>query len=216
MQSFTVITKFFIMLQILFIIAYLIGSVSCAIYVSRFMGLPDPRNHGSQNPGATNILRTGKKSAALFVLIGDVLKGAISVFFAKFCGLEGSALGWIAIAVVLGHLFPIFFKFKGGKGVATGLGAILALFWPLGTALMVVWLVLAGIFRYSSLAAIGACGYAIVFSLTIDLFPYRWSIIILALLIITHHHKNILNLLNGREGKISFSKKANRKTKRGH
>ncbi len=146
------------------IIAYLIGSISTAIVTCKLMGLPDPRKQGSGNPGATNVLRFGGKKAAIITLIGDMVKGVLPVLLAKWYGLDTMGLGLVAFAVFFGHLFPIFFRFQGGKGVATAFGCLIALSWPLGVSLGITWLIIAMVFRYSSLAAILAALLAPVYA----------------------------------------------------
>src|SRR5689334_17854922 len=138
---------------IAFIIAYLIGSISTAIVTCKIMRLPDPRDQGSGNPGATNVLRFGGKKAAIITLMGDMLKGVIPVLAAKWFGFNTVGLSLVAFAAFLGHLYPIFFRFQGGKGVATAFGCFIALSWPLGLLLAATWLIIAILFRYSSLAA---------------------------------------------------------------
>ncbi|MFZ5474160.1 MAG: glycerol-3-phosphate 1-O-acyltransferase PlsY, partial [Pseudomonadota bacterium] len=151
-------------LALILVAAYLIGSVSFAIVISRLYGLPDPRGHGSGNPGATNVLRTGRKSAAALTLLGDALKGVVAVLLARWAteawGLPGHVPYLAALAVFLGHLFPVFFGFKGGKGVATALGVLLALNLWLGLACAATWLLVFALTRVSSLSALVAAGLA--------------------------------------------------------
>ena len=142
------------------VIAYLIGSLSSAIIVCRAAGLPDPRTQGSKNPGATNVLRIGGKKAAAITLLGDLLKGVIPVLAAKWFGLNDMGLALVTFAAFFGHLFPIYFQFEGGKGVATLLGCLLALSWPTGLAWMATWFVVAVCFRYSSLSSLVASVFA--------------------------------------------------------
>jgi glycerol-3-phosphate acyltransferase PlsY len=142
------------------IAAYLLGSVPFAIIASKLFGLADPRSYGSGNPGATNVLRSGNKKAALFTLIGDGFKGWLAVFIAQQAEFSNAVTGLIALAVFFGHLFPIFLKFKGGKGVATAAGVLLALNPILGLAVLATWLLVAYVSRYSSLAALIAAGLA--------------------------------------------------------
>ena len=142
----------------LIVLAYLFGSVSTAIIVCKVMGLPDPRSQGSNNPGATNVLRIGGKKAAAITLFGDALKGVIPVFIAKFTASNDAALALVGMAAFLGHLYPIFFQFKGGKGVATAFGVLATISWPTGLCLLASWLLIAKVFKISSLAAlITAC-----------------------------------------------------------
>ena len=138
---------------ILIVVAYLLGSVSFAILVSHFFHLKDPRYYGSNNPGATNVMRSGNKLAALLTLLGDALKGFLIVFIAIHYHFSPLTIALVSIAVVLGHMFPIFFKFQGGKGVATAIGVIYSLSWPVGLIMCVLWLILLFITRISSLSA---------------------------------------------------------------
>lgn len=196
------------------VLAYLMGSLSFAVIVSRIMGLSDPRSYGSGNPGATNVLRSGSKKAALLTLLGDAFKGWLAVWLAGFCaGHAGlglsvpTALAIAAAAVFLGHLFPIFFRFQGGKGVATAAGVLLGIDPWLGLAVLATWLIVAFFFRYSSLAALAAA----VFAPFYDVFMFgpnrvAVSITVMSLLLIVRHRKNIANLLAGREGRIGEKK----------
>ena len=138
------------------IAAYLIGCIPFAVVVSKAFGLADPRSFGSGNPGATNVLRTGNKLAALLTLVGDAAKGAIAIGFAALLGTPADLLGWIGLVAFLGHVFPVTLGFKGGKGVSTSAGVLLALYWPLGLATLATWLFMAFTLRYSSLSAITA------------------------------------------------------------
>lgn len=182
------------------IFAYLLGSVSSAIIVSKISGLGDPRTEGSGNPGATNMLRLGGKKLALLVLLGDLLKGVIVIVLAKYF-LPAQVVAWTGVAVVLGHIFPVFFKFKGGKGVATGGGVMVGLLWYLGLMIIFVWLLTAVISRYSSLGAIVAIIATPI--LTAWFVPqYLFPVIIINLLILWRHHDNMLRLIKGTEAKI--------------
>jgi acyl phosphate:glycerol-3-phosphate acyltransferase len=187
--------------------AYLIGSVSFAVLTSRLFGLPDPHSYGSRNPGATNVLRTGNKKAAVLTLIGDGAKGWLAVFLAQVLGASFGVAEWtvpaVAVAVFVGHLFPVFHGFAGGKGVATAAGVVFALHWPLGLALGALWLVVAVGFRISSLAALTAAAllppgafYVLGNSAT------AWAMVPIALLLFWRHRTNIRQLLAGREGTI--------------
>jgi len=171
------------------------------------MGLSDPRQKGSGNPVATNVLRFSGKKAAIITLIGDTLKGVIPVLIAKACGFDLIVVAWIALAAFLGHLFPIYYRFHGGKGVATALGCLLALHWQIGVALLFTWLFVAMVFRYSSLsaliAAICAPIYAWIFTGTV----YLSVIFLMSGLLILRHRKNIKNLISGKEDKIGAKKK---------
>ncbi|SAK70127.1 glycerol-3-phosphate acyltransferase PlsY [Caballeronia hypogeia] len=199
------------------VVSYLIGSISFAVVVSHAMGLADPRSYGSGNPGATNVLRTGNKKAAILTLIGDAFKGWLPVWAVVHFG---GSFGWdpatittatalAAIAVFLGHLYPIFFKFQGGKGVATAAGVLLAIHPALGLATLLTWIIIAFFFRYSSLAALVAAVFAPFFQ--VFLFgPSRISLAVLAmsLLLIWRHRGNISKLLAGKESRIGDKKKA--------
>ena len=200
------------MLTIIYIIAaYLLGSVSFALIASKLFALPDPRTYGSGNPGATNVLRTGKKAAAAFTLFGDAAKGWLAVWLA----IEYSAPGdqflllpaVVAIAVFVGHLFPVFLRFKGGKGVATALGVLLAFNFMVGLGGLVTWLVMALMFRYSSLAALVAALATPIFVFLLGL-PNEWVIAsgVMSLLLIWRHKSNIQNLLAGTETRLGSKK----------
>lgn len=188
-------------------ISYLLGSLSSAIIISRLLGLKDPRKSGSGNAGATNMLRiSGKKTAAL-VLLGDLAKGVIAILIAtNFLDISGFMLAFCGLAAVLGHIFPVFFKFKGGKGVATGAGVILALNPGVGLAIVATWLLVAVLSRYSSLAAVVACATTPIYMLMWQQKSYFIPMLILAVLIVIKHHANIRRLVQGNEKKISFSK----------
>lgn len=188
----------------LIIFAYLLGSFASAVIVSRLMGLPDPRNFGSGNPGATNVLRLGGKKAALFTLLFDVLKGVVAVLVAKAVYPEITLLAAVTGAVFLGHLYPVFFNFKGGKGVATAFGALLALVWQVGLSVLLTWLLMAGIVRYSSLAALVAAIAAPIsmYWFTNGNLTYTLTAVLMSALLIWRHRSNIQNLLAGREDKI--------------
>jgi len=195
------------MINLLFIVAaYLLGSVSFAVIVSRMFALPDPRSYGSQNPGATNVMRTGNKLAAILTLLGDAAKGALAVWLAgKFAPDESLLLvAAVALAVFLGHLFPLFLHFKGGKGVATALGVLLVLNVWLGLAAMATWLLVALVFRLSSLAALVAAVAVPVYSVILEL-PLEYVLLTLAmsLLLIWRHKSNIWNLLSGKESRFA-------------
>jgi acyl phosphate:glycerol-3-phosphate acyltransferase len=188
--------------------AYLLGSVPFAMISSRLFGLADPRSYGSGNPGATNVLRSGNKKAALFTLIGDALKGWVAVFIAQKTGFGDNVVGLVALAVFFGHLFPVFLKFKGGKGVATGAGVLVALDPLLGLAVAGTWLFVAFAFRYSSLAAILAAALAPVYSLLMHGADARIIVIgVLAMALIGKHWQNLQRLLAGQETKIGRKKK---------
>ncbi|MGO4380617.1 glycerol-3-phosphate 1-O-acyltransferase PlsY [Pseudoduganella sp. RAF19] len=197
---------------LLTIAAYLIGSISFAVVVSKFYGLADPRSYGSGNPGATNVLRSGNKGAAIWTLIGDAFKGWIAVFltihFADQLGAGDSTIALVAIAVFIGHLWPVFFKFKGGKGVATAAGVLLALNIWLGVATLVTWLVVAYAFRYSSLAALVASIFApFYYGLLFGADPQMAAVVVMSGLLIWRHAKNIGNLMAGKESRIGSKSK---------
>ncbi len=195
--------------------AYLLGSVSFAVLMSKAFSLPDPRTYGSQNPGATNVLRSGKKAAAALTLLGDAAKGWLAVFVAmQFASRDEQGAMLIAavvLAVFLGHLFPIFLRFKGGKGVATALGVLVALNIWLGLSALVTWLLVAMLFRLSSLAALTAAVGAPIYAMMMDL-PYEWVLAsgIMSLLLIWRHKSNIKNLLAGKESRIGRKKAESR------
>jgi len=189
------------------IAAYLVGSISFAVVMSRAFGLPDPHEYGSRNPGATNVLRTGNKAAALLTLLGDGLKGFVAVFCAQRFGAALGAGEWCvpaaALAVFLGHLFPVFHRFAGGKGVSTAAGIVFALHWPLAAILTVVWLVLAFGFKISSFAGLAAAlllpfGMFYVFGAS----ALAWTSVPMALLLFWRHRTNIAQLLSGAERRI--------------
>ena len=184
--------------------AYLLGSVSSAILVCRAMGLPDPRTQGSENPGATNVLRIGGKKAAAITLLGDSLKGLLPMLAGHLLGAGPATLAATGLAAFLGHLYPIFFGFRGGKGVATALGAQVGLFWPIGLSVAAVWLFTAKVLRISSLSALVSMALA---PLIIWLF-WPEPVLIGAQVLITailfwRHRSNIRNLLSGTEDKLT-------------
>ena len=193
------------------VVAYLIGSVSFAVIVSRAFRLPDPRTYGSGNPGATNVLRTGRKLAALLTLVGDGGKGWLAVFvaarYAGDHGVDAIGVSACAVAVFLGHLFPVFFGFRGGKGVSTAAGILLAIHPWLGLVTFATWIIIAIFFRYSSLAAIVSAVCAPVYAFFITLLGFELgamlpAVIVLAALLVWRHKTNILNLVAGKERRI--------------
>ena len=198
------------------IAAYLVGSLSFAVIVSRVMGLNDPRTFGSKNPGATNVLRSGSKTAAIATLLLDALKGWLPVMLVKWFGqpygLGDGTVAMVGLAAFLGHLFPVFFRFAGGKGVATALGVLLATNWILGVATLVTWLIIAVFFRYSSLASLVAAVFAPVYYLMGDgvVWAADRSIVlctaIMSLLLIWRHAENIGRLAKGKESKLGKKK----------
>ncbi|MCW8882160.1 MAG: glycerol-3-phosphate 1-O-acyltransferase PlsY [Sedimenticola sp.] len=188
---------------LLIIAAYLLGSLSSAILVCRLMGLPDPRTQGSNNPGATNVLRIGGKKAAAITLLGDSLKGFFPVLAAKLLGVEPVILAAVAMAAFLGHLYPIFFRFAGGKGVATALGTQFGLSWQIGGVVALLWLFMAKGVNISSLAALVSMALAPVVVWFFWPAPELVGMqIIMSLLLFWRHRSNIRNLLSGAEGKI--------------
>lgn len=193
------------MMTLVFVVcAYLLGSISFAVLMSRAFRLPDPRTYGSHNPGATNVLRSGKKAAAALTLLGDAAKGGLAVWLAQYLTPHDYTLvALVALAVFLGHLFPIFLRFKGGKGVATALGVLLALNVWLGLAALLTWVLVALVFRLSSLAALLAAAGAPVYAWLLTLpREYVWVSGVMSLLLIWRHKRNIQNLLAGKESKI--------------
>lgn len=188
------------------LLAYLLGSISFGILVSRLFGLPDPRTVGSGNPGATNVLRSGKKLPAILTLFGDAAKGWLAVFLAQYYGLQDGYICLAGLAAFIGHLYPVFCGFKGGKGVATALGVLMAFSGWLGLSVLIVWAIAFAIWRYSSLAALIAAAIAPISAWF--LLPYKgYAAIafILALLLVWRHKNNIQKLLNGSES--GFGKK---------
>jgi glycerol-3-phosphate acyltransferase PlsY len=188
-------------------VAYLIGSLSFAVIVSKAFGLADPRSFGSKNPGATNVLRTGKKLAAVLTLLGDAAKGWLAVFLALKLGpgygVGEAGVAAVVLAVFLGHVYPVFFGFHGGKGVATALGILLALNVWLGLAVLATWLLAAWMWRTSSLSALIAAGFAPLYGFTILGFNYlSQAIVLLSLLLLWRHQSNIRNLLSGKETRL--------------
>lgn len=181
--------------------AYLLGSLSTAVIACRLSGLPDPRTQGSGNPGATNVLRLGGKGLAVVVLLGDLLKGLIPVLVALLLALPPLAVGIVGLLAFAGHLFPVFFGFRGGKGVATALGVILGLSWPSGLAILGVWVLIALIFKYSSLAAICAA-LAAPMIVWMNAPEHAAVVLIMSLVLLWRHRGNIRKLLDGVEPKI--------------
>jgi len=186
---------------------YMFGSISTAIIVCRLMGLPDPRTEGSKNPGATNVARLGGKKAAALTLVGDMLKGLIPVLIAQYLQMSPVILAATALAAFLGHLYPVFFGFQGGKGVATALGVIYGLYWPVGLLTTATWFAMALVFRYSSLAALVAILLTPLWFLWLLPEPEIIAAMsVLTVLLFWRHRSNISNLLSGKENKISFGK----------
>ncbi|MDU4300033.1 glycerol-3-phosphate acyltransferase [Eikenella corrodens] len=191
--------------------AYLIGSLSFAVIVSKFYGLDDPRSYGSGNPGATNVLRSGRKKAAALTLLGDALKGLVAVLLARwlqsYFGLADEVVAAVAVAVLAGHMWPLFFGFKGGKGVATALGVLLALSWPVALICAAVWLMMAFGLKISSLAALTATVISPLAAMFLVQQPsWQAAIAVIAALVLLRHRSNIQNLLSGKESKIGSGK----------
>jgi acyl phosphate:glycerol-3-phosphate acyltransferase len=182
--------------------SYLLGSVSFAIVVSRAMRLPDPRSYGSKNPGATNVLRTGRKAAAVLTLLGDALKGLVAVLVTARYAPE--AAPYAGLAAFLGHLYPVWHRFQGGKGVATAAGVLFALDWRLGLGTVATWIIIAAFLRYSSLAALVAAAFAPFFSaLLFGLDAAFACVLVMAALLVWRHRENISRLLAGTESRIA-------------
>ena len=198
--------------------AYLVGSLAFAVIVSRAMGLADPRTFGSKNPGATNVLRSGSKAAAIVTLLLDAMKGFVPVVlvraYGKPYGLEDGTIALVALAAFLGHLYPVYFRFQGGKGVATFIGVVFGVHWGLGVATGLTWLIIAFFFRYSSLASLVAAIFAPVYYLLGD--RVAWyaedavaaALFAMALLLAWRHRENINRLIAGKESKIGSKAKA--------
>lgn len=187
------------------IVAYLFGSLSSAIIVCKIARLPDPRTTGSNNPGATNVLRIGGKIPAAITLLGDVLKGFIPVLTMKWLGLSSTGLALVMLAAFIGHLFPVFFRFQGGKGVATLIGCLFALCWPVGLAWALTWFFVAMLFRYSSLAALVASLLTPLYMWQItDNMMYVDAVSVMVLMLIYRHRTNIMKLMAGQESRIKF------------
>ena len=184
------------------IAAYLIGSISSAILVCKFLGLPDPRTTGSQNPGATNVLRMSNKLIAATVLFLDIIKGTIPVWGAYFLNIDALYLGLIGVSACLGHMYPLFFNFQGGKAVATALGTLLPIGFTLGALLIITWVLVVKFSKYSSLAAIITVSIAPLYVYFLKPL-YVYPTLMLSALIIFRHRDNIKRLLNGTESKIT-------------
>jgi glycerol-3-phosphate acyltransferase PlsY len=198
------------------IAAYLIGSISFAVVASRAFGLSDPRTYGSKNPGATNVLRSGSKKAAIATLVGDCAKGWLAVWlamhFSEQFDVGDGTVALVAIAVFLGHLWPVFFRFVGGKGVATALGVLLGLNPWLGLATLVTWVVVAYAFRYSSLAALVAAVFApFYYGLLFGVDEKLFAVIVMSALLLWRHSGNIANLIAGKESRIGSKSAAAKK-----
>ena len=191
--------------QLLIILfAYLVGSVSSGIIVSQIFNLPDPRTIGSKNPGATNVMRSGNKKAAIFTLLGDLLKAILVLTLAEYLGFNDLIIVCVALAVLIGHIYPIFYKFQGGKGVATAIGILIALNFQLALIVASIWLLVFGIWRYSSLAAIVAAISAPIIAIFIlrDQSLYCFAFSFITIIILFKHQANIRKLLSGTELKF--------------
>ena len=191
--------------QLLIILfAYLVGSVSSGIIVSQIFNLPDPRTIGSKNPGATNVMRSGNKKAAIFTLLGDLLKAIFVLVIAEYLGFDDLIIVCVALAVLIGHIYPIFYKFRGGKGVATAIGILIALNFKLALIVASIWLLVFGIWRYSSLAAIVASISAPIVAIFIlrDQSLYCIAFTLITIIILFKHQANIRKLLSGTELKF--------------
>jgi len=198
------------------IAAYLLGSLAFAVLVSKAMGLSDPRTFGSKNPGATNVLRSGSKPAALVTLLLDAMKGFVPVMLVKHFGhrygLDAGTMAMVGLATFVGHLYPVFFRFQGGKGVATFIGVVFGIDWVLGVATGLTWLIIAFFFRYSSLASLIAAVFAPVYYLLGDRVawyadtPVAVALFVMALLLAWRHKANIQRLLQGKESRLGAKK----------
>jgi glycerol-3-phosphate acyltransferase PlsY len=194
------------------IAAYLIGSISFAVVTSRLFGLSDPRTYGSKNPGATNVLRSGNKTAAILTLVLDAAKGWLAVWLASYFGprfgISDDGVAYVALAVFLGHLWPVFFRFVGGKGVATALGVLIGINPIVGLGTLITWLVVAYAFRYSSLAALIAAAFAPFYYGVVERIDMTFfAIFIMSMLLVWRHSGNIGNLISGKESRIGSKKK---------
>jgi glycerol-3-phosphate acyltransferase PlsY len=191
------------LLFVILVAAYLLGSVSFAVVVSKLMRLPDPRSYGSKNPGATNVLRTGSKMAAVLTLLGDAAKGGVAVWLASYFTDQLAAVG---LAAFLGHLYPLFHRFQGGKGVATAAGVLLALDWRIGAGTIATWLLIAFFLRYSSLAALVAALFAPL--ATAFLLGWQSALVVgvMSAFLVWRHRANIARLLAGTEPRLGAKK----------
>ena len=196
--------------------AYLLGSLAFAVIVSKLMGLSDPRTFGSKNPGATNVLRSGNKAAAVVTLLLDGLKGFVPVVLVRAYGhrygMGDGTVAMVGLAAFLGHLYPVFFRFKGGKGVATFLGVVFGIHWVLGIATGLTWIIIAFFFRYSSLASLVAAVFAPVYYLLGDRMqwyaakPIAFALFVMAGLLAWRHRENIRRLVEGKESRLGAKK----------
>jgi acyl phosphate:glycerol-3-phosphate acyltransferase len=191
------------LLLIILVAAYLLGSISFAVVVSKLMRLPDPRSYGSKNPGATNVLRTGSKVAAVLTLVGDAAKGGVAVWLASYFTDQLAAVG---LAAFLGHLYPLFHRFQGGKGVATAAGVLLALDWRIGAGTIVTWLLIAFFLRYSSLAALVAALFAPLATAYLLGWQSALLVAVMSAFLVWRHRANIARLLAGTEPRLGAKK----------
>ncbi len=190
------------------VLAYLVGSVPFAVVVSRAMGLPDPRSFGSGNPGATNVLRTGNKAAAILTLAGDALKGWVAVFVAQRLGMAVEVVALVALAAFLGHVFSVWLRFQGGKGVATAAGVLLAVDWRVGLVVLGIWVAVVAASRYSSLGALVASVLApVVVFFLLGAGPLLLSTVVMSVVLVWRHQANIGKLLRGEESRLGEKKK---------
>lgn len=203
------------------LLAYLLGSLSFAVIVSRLMGLKDPRSYGSHNPGATNVLRSGSRKAAVLTLLLDALKGWLPVVLIKWFGaaygMTDGVIAAVGFAAFLGHLFPVFFNFRGGKGVATAAGVLFGIYWVLGLATLATWLIVAYFSRYSSVASLASAAFAPLFYLMGDRVVWYaergilLAIFVMSMLLVARHRENIAKLMQGKESQLRFGKKTAKK-----
>ena len=189
------------------IFAYLMGSVSTAIIVCKVLRYPDPRSEGSNNPGTTNVLRIAGKFPAVLTLVGDVAKGVVPILVGRWLLMDDYILAMMGLCAFLGHLYPVFFNFEGGKGVATALGVMTTLSWPIGLSIMLIWLIVAVLSRFSSLAALTSWALAPLIVYLVDS-AFLYPMAVMSLLLIMRHHENIKKLLDGSESRIGGDKTA--------
>jgi glycerol-3-phosphate acyltransferase PlsY len=193
------------------LVAYLLGSISFGIVVCKALGLPDPRTHGSGNPGATNVLRSGKKIAAVLTLLGDAAKGWLAVWFAQHSGLSEAWIAGVALAVFVGHLYPVYYGFKGGKGVATAAGVMLAISPWLGASIFATWILAFVMWRVSSLSAIIAAAFAPMYAAAFFGFTLTTAVVLLlSAMLVWRHKSNIQRLLSGEEAGFGKPKAGDR------
>ena len=186
------------------IISYLLGSLSFAIIVAKLMRLPDPRTIGSGNAGATNMLRTGNKQATLYVILGDAAKGVIAILIARFLNVQAITLAFVGLIAVLGHLFPIYFKFRGGKGVATMMGVLFGLSFWVGFLVVITWLIFVFLFHYSSLGSLVSAITAPIYTMIEGKTDYIFPVLLISTLLILTHCRNFHRLWKGTEDQVKF------------